>query len=231
MKFDVFGEKNNPVIIMLAGSFCSGKCLEYIYSKMCDEYYVIAPTYNGLYEGSEPFTTRQNEAMEIAKYLLKHNISCVKMIYGQSMGTEIGMELLRQLIEKNIKVEYAFFDGAPMIKLSRPYKAFMYFKFSSMVKIFKGKNIDDVMNMKFLKQFVGNKINTMKSLLEAVVEVAPFISLQTIKNQTECCYTFDFPQMSEKMQKNIYFYYGSDEKAYKTCYKKLKKYILMQGIK
>lgn len=77
-----------------------------------------------------------------------------------------------------------------------------------------------MLNMKYLKQFVENKINTMKPLFEAVTEVSPYISSQTIKNQTECCYIFDFPQMSEKMQKNIYFYNGYDEKAYKICYKK-----------
>ena len=109
MKFDVFGDKKNPVIIMLTGSFCEGKCLEYLYSKMCDEYYIIVPTYNGLYAESMDFTTRENEAGEITDYLMVHDIACVKMIYGQSMGTEIGMELLRQLRDKGTKVEKVFF--------------------------------------------------------------------------------------------------------------------------
>lgn len=56
-----------------------------------------------------PSESIHNEVMEIAKYLLKHNINCVKMIYGQQMGTEIGMELLRQLLDKNIDVEYEVF--------------------------------------------------------------------------------------------------------------------------
>ena len=74
------------------------------------------------------------------------------------MGTEIGMELYRQLTEGGIEVYNLFFDGAPMIRLSRAYKAFMRFKFGSMIKMFKDKSMDEAVNMKFLKQFAGNKI-------------------------------------------------------------------------
>ena len=39
----------------------------------------------------------------------------------------------------------------------------------------------------------------------------------------ECCYSFDFPKLDEAMQRNTYFFYGEDEKAYKTCYKNVQK--------
>ena len=223
MKFDVLGDNKNPVIIMLAGSFCEGKCLEYLYSKMCDEYYIIIPTYNGLYAESMDFTTREKEAREITEYLMVHGIDCVRMIYGQSMGSEIGMELLRQLRDKGTKVEKCFFDGAPMIQLSKPYKAFMYFKFSSMLRLFKEKTIDEAMNMKFLKKFAGDKLESLRPMIEALVPGASYMTKQSVKNQVECCYTFDFPEMDEEMQENMYFFYGTDEKAYKTCYKGVKK--------
>ena len=40
------------------------------------------------------------------------------MIYGQSRGAKIGIELYQQLLEKQITVESCFFDGAPCTKLS-----------------------------------------------------------------------------------------------------------------
>ena len=52
MRFKVLGEKGNPVVVMLTGSFCPGECLEYLYSRM-KEFYVIVPTYNGHYKDSK----------------------------------------------------------------------------------------------------------------------------------------------------------------------------------
>lgn len=222
MKFQVMGEKGNPVVVMLTGSFCPGECLEYLYSKM-QEYYVIVPTYNGHYQGAKDFTTRENEAREIRKYLLNLGINHIHMIYGQSMGSEVGMELYRQLKDAEVQVEHLFFDGAPMIRLSAPYKAFMRFKFGVMINMFKDKTIDEAMDMKFLKQFAGDKVSRLQNMIESMVEVAPYLTKASIKNEVECCYTFDFPKMDEDMQEHTHFYYGADEKAYKACYKYVRK--------
>ncbi len=47
---------------------------------------------------------------------------------------------------------------------------------------------------------------------------------ENIKNETKCCYTFDFSKFFEEMQKRIHFLYGSEEEAYKTCHKLVEKY-------
>lgn len=180
MKFQVMGEKGNPVVVMLTGSFCPGECLKYLYSKM-QEYYVIVPTYNGHYKDSKDFTTRENEAREIGEYLLNLGISHIHMIYGQSMGAEVGMELYRQLTNVEIKVDNLVFDGAPMIRLSAPYKAFMRFKFGVMINMFRDKTIDEAMNMKFLKQFAGDKVSRLRNMIESMVEVAPYLTKASIK--------------------------------------------------
>lgn len=235
MKIDVFGKRDNPVIVMLPGSLCPGEALAYLYSKLCDDFCVVVPTYNGHYPNSEDFTTRQNEAKLVADYLMKEKLDTVRMIYGQSMGSEIGTELMKQLLARGVKVESAFFDGAPMIVLSKAYKTFMYFKFKTIANLVKGNDVDKLLDMRFMKQFGGKQTKSFKPMLEPLAKVAPFISKQSIKNQMECCYTFDFPQMSESQQKRMYFLYGMDEKAYKTCINGVKKaypkanYILKSG--
>lgn len=83
---------------------------------------LIVPTYNGHYDGGGDFTTRQNGAAEIIQCLIDNNISTVKMFYGQSMGAEIGMELISQLGSDRIDFDCAFFDGGPFITLSKAYK-------------------------------------------------------------------------------------------------------------
>lgn len=234
MKFDVHGNASDPVIVMLAGSFCAGECLAYLYNKL-DGYCIIVPTYNGHYDGSKDFTTRAGEAAEVCAYLAQQGIGDVQMIYGQSMGAEVGMELYRQLAQAGVRVRSLFFDGAPMIRLSPAYKAFMKFKFSSMIKMFKGKTADEALEAPIVKKIVGAKAEQLRPMIEAVVQVAPHLSAQTIKNVTECCYTFDFPPLSEEMQAHTSFFYGSEEKAYKTCYDLVHKaypkatYLIEQG--
>lgn len=98
----------------------------------------------------------------------------------------------------------------------------MRFKFGTMIKVFRDKTIDEAMNMKFLKKFAGDKVNSLKPMIESLITIAPYLSETSLKNEVECCYTFDFPMLDNDMQMNTYFFYGEDEKAYKTCYKLVK---------
>lgn len=223
MRFNTYGNIENPVIIMLSGSFCPGKSMENIYERLKENFYIIVPDYNGHYENGGSFTTRYNEAKEIKEYVIQNRLQNINMIYGQSMGTEIGMELLKQLQNENIKVKKAFFDGAPYIKLSFLYKKIMYIKFKTMINMFRNRSIDEVMNKSLLKKFAGDKVQTLRPMIENIMITIPYLTNESIKKEVECCYTFDFPKMSEEMQKNICFFYGEDEKAYKTCVKGVEK--------
>lgn len=223
MLFSTFGNKLNPVIVMLTGSFCPAESMENLYTKLSSDFYIIAPTYNGHYKGSKNFTTRQNEAAEIRQYLKEQHIYDIKLIYGQSMGSEIGLELLSRLTADKISVQNALFDGAPCIKLSRLYKSFMLFKFRTMIKMLRGRTIDEAMNIAILKKFSNGNPEALKAMIEPIIEIAPYLTDNSIKNEVECCYTFDFPKFSVEMQKRIHFFYAKDEKACKTCLKGLQK--------
>lgn len=235
MRFNTFGNKTAPVIIMLTGSFCPARSMEYLYSELKKDFYIIAPDYNGHYKESKSFTTRQKEAAEIAEYLVREEINSVRLIYGQSMGAEISIELISQLIKKGITAENALLDGAPCIRLSKAYKAFMLFKFRSMIKMFKNKSVDEAMNTGIIKAFYKNDAEVMRSMIEPLAEIAGIISDESIKNEVECCYTFDFPPFDEKIQKNMHFFYDRDEKACRTCLKGVQKayphaeYIIKSG--
>jgi pimeloyl-ACP methyl ester carboxylesterase len=222
MKFNTVGDEKNPVMVILAGSFCPSTCMSYLYDSWKKDFYIIAPEYNG-YDENSTFTTRKQEAKEIVLYLKKQGITKIKMVYGQSMGAEIAIELIHQMLGAGISVDKGFFDGAPCIRLSKAYKAFMYFKFRTMIRMLRDKNIDDVMNMKLVKQFTNGDTESLRPMMEPMIAVAPYLTDENIKNQTECCYTFDFPVFDERFQKNLYFFYAREEKAYRTCIKGVKK--------
>ena len=196
--------------------------MEYLYEKLKDDYCLILPEYNGHYENST-FTTRQNEAKEVVEYIQKQNIHTIKMIYGQSMGAEIAIELFKQLEKTNINVDYCFLDGAPCIKLPYLYKKFMHFKFNQILKMMKKKEVDQILNMKLIKKIARGNTENLRPMIEPMALIAQFLTKESVKNETECCYTFDFPSFDKETQNKMYFFYGKEEKAYKTCYSGVKK--------
>jgi pimeloyl-ACP methyl ester carboxylesterase len=222
MKFHTFGKEENPVMVMLPGSLCPSSSMSYLYDIWKEDFYIIAVDYNG-YDENSTFSTRQGEAKGIVQYLKEQGITRIKMVYGQSMGAEIAIELIHQLLERGIIVEKAFFDGAPCIKLPKPYKAVVRAIFLKAIRLLRNKNVDDMMNMRFVKQLTNGDAESLRFMMNPVMEVMPYLTDESVINQTECCYTFDFPAFDESNQKKLYFLYAKEEKAYKTCFKKVKK--------
>ncbi len=223
MIFHTFGNTGNPVIVMLAGSFCPAESMELVYSRLKDDYYIIAPTYNGCYKGSKAFTSRQGEAQQICEYLKENNIFSVKMVYGQSMGCEVGVELIKQLIDCGIKVESGFFDGAPCASLSEPMRRVMLFIFRSFINALKGKTIDEAMNIGLIRMMSNKDPEALRSMVESILEIAPYLTDETVRNQVECCYTFDFPKLPSDVEHSMHFFYGKSEKAYKLSFGSVRK--------
>lgn len=228
MRIQTVGDSEKPVIIMLPGSFCQSACLDYLYEKLKNDYYIILPEYNGHYANST-FTTRQNEAKEIADYLHEYSIAHIRLLYGQSMGAEVAIELLRQLQKRNIAFDHCFLDGAPCIKLSPIYRKIMYLKFKSMINMMRKNDMERTLNGSLFKKFSGGDTESLRPMLKALAEAAPLLTRATIKNETECCYTFDFPSFDEAIQKKMHFFYGSAEKAYKLCFDGVKSAYPMAG--
>ncbi len=235
MIFHSFGNLNTPVVIMLAGSFCPAESMELVYKELEKDYYVIAPTYNGCHENSKAFTSRQGEASEICMYIMERGIKTVKMIYGQSMGCEVGLELAYQLDKHGILVEHGFFDGAPCANLPKPIRRVMLSVFRNFIKVLRGKTLDETMDIGLVKMMSNKDPQALKPMIEPILITAPYLTDETIKNQVECCYTFNFPRFASNVEENFHFFYGGSEKAYRLCYKGTRKaypradYIIKKG--
>lgn len=199
MKFEIIGNLNNPLIMMLTGSFYPSSGLKYLYEKLKDDYCLILPEYNGHYENST-FTTRQNEAKELIEYIQKQNVHTIKMIYGQSMGAEIAIELFKQLEKTNISVEYCFLDGTPCIKLPYLYKKFMYFKFNQILKMMKKKDVDQILNMKLIKKIARGNIENLRPMIEPMAVTAQFLSKESVKNEQNVVIHLIFPYLIKKLK-------------------------------
>ena len=73
MRVQTIGNLNDPLIIMLPGTFCPSISLKYVYEKLSDTYQILLPEYNGHDENST-FTSRKEEAKAIVAYIQKEQI-------------------------------------------------------------------------------------------------------------------------------------------------------------
>ena len=220
MKIHSFGEENKSTIIMLPGSFSNADTMENIIRKTETEFHVLAVDYNGQYEDSKKaFTSRQGEAAEIVQYMKSHSIGAVALVYGQSMGAEIGMELIFQLEKTGIPVNAAFFDGGPFLKFPRFVSKILGNKFKTIIGNLRGKTLEEALKEPTIVKFSGGKPERYSGLLGPICQNAEYISDETLEREADACVTFDFPQVKAALT----FFYSKEESAYRFCHKKLEK--------
>ena len=224
MRFHPYGEEQKPVIIMLPGSFCNADTMANIITKLESEFRILAVDYNGQYAGSErPFTSRSGEAAEILLYLREHAISSVALIYGQSMGGEMGMELLSQLKKNGITVGAAFFDGGPFLRFPKAVSKLLGNKFKTIVGNLRGKTLEEALQEPTIVKFSGGKPERYSNMLGPICQNVDYMSDETLEREADACVTFDYPAMDREFQKHLTFFYSKEESAWRLCHRKLQK--------
>ncbi len=224
MKIHTYGNEHAPTIIMLPGSLCNADTMANIIAGLDKEFHILAVDYNGQYAGSEKaFTSRNGEAKEIIQYLLDHSITSVALAYGQSMGCEIGVELLSQLRKNSIAVGAAFFDGGPFLRFPKAVSKLLGNKFKTIIGNLRGKTLEEAMCEPTIMKFSGGKPERYSSLLGPICRNAIYMSDETLEKEADACVTFDYPDIDREFQRNMIFFYSREESAWRFCHRKLKK--------
>ena len=218
------GEKSAPVMIMLPGSFCNADSMANIISRLETTFRILAVDYSGQYAESEkPFTSRAGEAVEIIRYLQSHGIPSVALVYGQSMGGEMGMELIAQCRKNGIAVHATFLDGGPFLCFPKIVSRLLGKKFKTIVGNLRGKTLEEALREPTIVKFSGGKPERYSNLLGPICQNAAFMSDETLEREADACVTFDYPTMDEEFQRHMYFFYSKEESAWRFCHRKLKK--------
>jgi len=217
MLFNTAGHMENPVIVMINGSFTTGNIFrEFAETYLADDFYVICPTYDGHHAGGTVFDSRAGQAAKIARWLREQSIREIALLQGLSMGAEVALELMKQLsADGSITVNRCFLDGGPFFRFPAVFRKFMYLKFRKVITMGQKGNTEDLMNSPLVKWIVHGDIEPYRAMAQGMpVDV---ITDETIRNETEACYTFDFPPFDEKDQKKLLFSWSSDEPANKSA--------------
>lgn len=113
MKVYTFGEKENPAIMLLPGTFCDwksnfGKVIPYLEKN----FQVLCVSYDGFDETEKTeFTTVTEEVEKIEQYIKQNFNGSIKAVYGCSLGGSlVGLLVARQ----NIHIDFGILGSSDL---------------------------------------------------------------------------------------------------------------------
>ena len=109
MNIHEFGKSNPEIIVLIHPSLVMWDYFEYVIPLLEDRFHLIIPALPGYdAEDSSDFTSVEEIAAELVRWLTEHGYSEVACIYGCSMGGSI---VMRFLSEQKVMVHCAVVDG------------------------------------------------------------------------------------------------------------------------
>jgi len=208
-------------VAMLCGSFMTGgMMLNFARRYLGNDVHVIAPTYDGHDSKDLTFDSRKGQAKKILTGLKERGCTDIALLQGLSMGAEVAVEMYA-LSEQDpdITIHRCLFDGGPFFAFPAWLRKIMRFKFKSFIHSARTKSEEEIMKNRMVRWIVHGDVEAYRGMVTDM----PFDVLtdETIDNESDACYTFDFPELSVEAQKRSVFSWSSNEPARKSA-KKIK---------
>ena len=112
MKYIEYGKNQKEVIILLHGGGLSWWNYREVAEQLSSDYHIILPILDGHADSDSDFTTIENNALEIIKFIDERFSGSVLLIGGLSLGGQIALEILSQ---KKDVCKYALIESALVV--------------------------------------------------------------------------------------------------------------------
>lgn len=217
-----FGEKTNPVILLLPGTMCYWKGnFGGVIDKLSKDFFVAVVSYTGFDESDkESYNTVTDETEKIEVYVTKHYGGHILAAYGCSLG---GTFVAHLVARHNIHIKYGIIGSSDMDQAGA-FKASLMA--ALMVKvtynfIHTGKYKTKLLQRKFERRMADpdpyNK--AFVSLVGRDKYDMSFITKKSLKNQFKSDLVTKLPEAIDNGETKIHVFY-----AQKTGEKYLKRY-------
>jgi len=220
MKFETVGEPESPVIVLMCGSFMTGQGMMGIAERLADDYRVICPTYDGHYPGGGTFDSRESQAQGVVRHLEREGIEAVRVIGGVSMGAEVVLDLAAMVEGQpapSVNVGRYLLDGGPFFRFPALMRWVMRRKFLGMVRMGRERPAEDMLRNPFVSWVIHGDVEPYRALMGGIA--FDCLSDETVRNESDACYTFDFPELSVEAQRKLLFSWSSNEPARQSAKK------------
>lgn len=210
MTIHEYGTDKEKVIILVHPSVVMWDYFEYVIPQLAENYHLIIPALPGYDEEdpSENFTSIEEIADNLAKWLLARKLNTVELIYGCSMGGSI---VLRMIANQQITVKNVVCDGG-ITPYQLPWICTRFLAVRDFLMISMGK----IGGLGLLeKAFSTDEYS--KEDLKYISGVLHFISYQTIWHTFESCNNYTMPKSIPEYSGKFQYWYGDKEEKERTA--------------
>ena len=217
MKIKLFGDKNNPAIVLIHGMFCNYNSVMHFAKYLQDDFFLILPTLDGHYPDSKDYTTASKQGRILTVALEKMELDKIAMIHGTSIGAVVALEMAKVC---HIPVDNYFFDAGSFYRFTGAVKKFTYNRLLKFSNNLKNSTVDEVMHEKFVNWFCGDNPENYADIIRIATNTLSFMTENTIKNAAESCYNCHLPSIEDEITEKFLFHFSYREPAHK-CKKRL----------
>ena len=203
MLFETLGDKQNPAVLFFHAMGVTGASSEPVARNLQDKYFCVLPTSTVYCEGQK-YRNKSDEVRQLENFLQREGVKSLALVVASSIGADLAMAFLTQT---KLPVGHVFFDGGQFAQIGKGTRRimtpFLYLAIKSLY-LSKGKTLkkimwcdDDAIKPYFIAAGKALKYGNLRRQMADSLEDKPF------------------PVLSEALQRNIYFEFGSAEEHYK----------------
>ena len=195
---------DGKIIVRVHPSAVMWDYFDYIIPLLAKEYHLIIPALPG-YDEEKPdenFTSVEEIAVALSKWLTEHKIKTVDILYGCSMG---GSVVLRMLADQHITVKNAVCDGG-ITPYQLPWIATRFIALRDFLMIAMGK----IGGLKLLERAYSTDEYSAEDL-KYIDKVLHFMSFKTIWRTFESCNNYNMPKPVPEFHGRFQYWYGDKE--------------------
>ena len=117
MDFHIYGEQSKPTLLLLPGLGVSHEIFLPLIELLKVDFHIVTADIDGFLLGKPSrFTSVDDQAVQVNRYVQEHFDGALDVAYGLSLGGKI----LSRMMERNeIVIDHAIMDAAPLLPLPR----------------------------------------------------------------------------------------------------------------
>lgn len=213
MYINEYGNKNAPVIVLLAPMMVSGQNMyELMNPYLKGEYHIVAPDQGG-HGKAGAYVSADQEYKELKDWLLKNGIKKIRLVLGASLGVAVAYRLY---LDSEFEVDKAWLDGVALKRSANFAEWFISRMFRSRKKKLSKKPAGASKSL--VKLYGYDFANMMKGNFERITE-------SDIKAICHACCHYEIQKFIDEQQKNLHLEYGETDPDYMLSKKTLAKYL------
>ena len=203
MLFQTYGDRRNPAVLFFHAMGVTGSSSEPIARCLQDRYFCILPTSTVCCEGQK-YVSKLDEIRQVEDFLHRQGVERLAMVVASSIGADLAMAFLTST---KLPIGHVFFDGGQFAQIGKGMRHMMTpFLYLAIKSLYWSKGGT-------LKKILWCDDDSIKPYFIAAGENLTYTNLR--RHILDSLEDKPFPSLPEKLQKHIYFEFGSIEDHFK----------------